>query len=1214
MNWNNLNLKELKKRYLFIDDTFEWIKETSIGKFIIEKILFRSKSFYSIFSTLILILISQLSALKYSEELVLKIEEQINSSEGFINLLWQVANFFAPSGNLYIIFIILIVLPIVLLLRNKELNNSNITKIGWSVYENWACPSNKLEEEYIVSDKTIIYNEKNERKTLIHGLNELREKIIIEKNSIRLVGLSGVGKTRFVQAIFDERIGVNTPSSSLVHYTDMSRNPNPSPTSMIEQLHKFGKRAIIIVDNCPPDLHRELVKGIGKETSKLSLLTVEYDVRDDLPDETDVFKLEPNSIEVIEKIIANRFNYISQIDRRSISEFSGGNARIAIALANTIKRSETLTGFNDEELFKRLFQQRNGSNENLIKSAESLSLVYSFNGESTDDTSELKFLANIIGKNTLELYRDIEELKRRDLVQVRGDWRAMLPHAISNRLAKKALESFPKDYIVNKFLESGSDRLIKSFVHRLSFLHDSEVVISIAEDWLKEDGWLGKNKCNFNELGMYVFKNIASVSPEKALECIERAAEDKCENFFDTKVNHNSMYFINILRHFAYDAEYFDKSVQLICQFVVFEKIEDEKNTSEEVLKSLFWLTLSGTNALADQRIKIISKLLKSENKIEQNIGMSTLSASLKTSHFTSSSDFSFGARLRGYGWNPETYLDTTQWYAKYIGLCSEIALSSSILSKQARKLLADEFRGLWNNAFNYDLLVETTKKVHDIEPWTDGWFAINESIGFDEKRYSPEILEKITMLKEYLIPNSLYEKAQVYISPDKYSLYDYHFDESEEDREKKEELLQKDAFSIGKMLSTDKKVLESLMKSIVISNNYMINFLVKGLATHYANKDELWSLFYKYYVNTPKADKKFDSIQSLLSYWANKNLVFFNKIMDIILLDEYFCEYYPLLQTVHIDSGSLLRLHKSIDLNKAPLWQYKNLAYGRRHEMIKDDDLTDFLNHLLTCQNGIDIVIEIINMRFHGKTKEEHSKPLIELSYKVLSLYPFDKKESGSRDDHKLETIAKTCVNNSYNQTAGVLICEALAKGRDSFRISDYHKFINIISQKYPVIFLNVLFTDKIIESGKPWGFGSFYIFDSNNSLLDNIPEDELLKWCDKKEEIRYPFAASIIYPLILKDNIVEIKPIIYKFLDKTSVMSKFLEELKSFIAPMSYSGSRASIIEKRIVLFTILEEYDNDFVKQWAKEEYAKYSELIKKIRIDEQKRDEDRYETFE
>ena len=105
------------------------------------------------------------------------------------------------------------------------------------------------------------------------------------------------------------------------------------------------------------------------------------------------------------------------------------------------------------------------------------------------------------------------------------------------------------------------------------------------------------------------------------------------------------------------------------------EKIEDEKNTSEEVLKSLFWLTLSGTNALADQRIKIISKLLKSENKIEQNIGMSTLSASLKTSHFTSSSDFSFGARLRGYGWNPETYLDTTQWYAKYIGLCSEIAL-----------------------------------------------------------------------------------------------------------------------------------------------------------------------------------------------------------------------------------------------------------------------------------------------------------------------------------------------------------------------------------------------------------------------------------------------------------------------------------------------------------------------------------------------------------
>ena len=139
--------------------------------------------------------------------------------------------------------------------------------------------------------------------------------------------------------------------------------------------------AIIVVDNCPPSLHQrlgELCRGAG---STLSVLTVEYDIRDDEPEGTEIFELSPSSINLIKKLVDHRFPAISNVDVETIAEFSGGNARIAIALASAIGRNETISGLTDNELFQRLFQQTHEYDEPLLLAAQVCSLVYSFQGE-----------------------------------------------------------------------------------------------------------------------------------------------------------------------------------------------------------------------------------------------------------------------------------------------------------------------------------------------------------------------------------------------------------------------------------------------------------------------------------------------------------------------------------------------------------------------------------------------------------------------------------------------------------------------------------------------------------------------------------------------------------------------------------------------------------------------------------------------------------------
>ena len=494
---------------------------------------------------------------------------------------------------------------------------------GWRPYENWAHAPDGIEGEYILDDGLRFYDETDatDRKLSVgEGLSKLRSTLSIPSKCIRLFGLSGVGKTRLVQALFDNRVGEYALDQTLAIYTDISHSPVPDPVSIAEQLINDRSRAVLIIDNCPPDLHCRLTQVCSTQNSTVSLLTVEYDVRDDLPEETSVFRLEPASEEIIEKLILLRekFAHISHVDARTIARISGGNARVAIALASTIRLGETLSGFRDEQLFERLFWQRKKPDINLLVSAEVCSLVYSFEGTNTSsEKSEVKFLASLVEKSSNGLYRDIAELKSRDLIQSRGIWRAVLPHAITNWLAKRALESIPKDTLVNSFLGS-SDRLIKSFARRLSYLHDCDAAIDIVNDWLGKNGWIGKSVSNLNDLEVTVFNNIAPVSEARTLEAIERAANGSGGETFTSRSNPHSSEFVRLLRHLAYKPELFYRSAKLLCRFALSEDKDGSYSHARETLKSLFYIYLSGTQARIEVRAKIIDELVGSEEGNKQ--------------------------------------------------------------------------------------------------------------------------------------------------------------------------------------------------------------------------------------------------------------------------------------------------------------------------------------------------------------------------------------------------------------------------------------------------------------------------------------------------------------------------------------------------------------------------------------------------------------------
>src|ERR1017187_7026124 len=395
----------------------------------------------------------------------------------------------------------------------------------------------------------------------------------------RLAGLSGVGKTRFVQALFDERYGERALDPSIALYTNMADDPEPQPVGMASRLVAARERAILVIDNCPPDLHSRLSEVCRSPGSTVSVITVEYDIREDQPEGTEVFRLQPSSEELIEKLVSLRFPEVSIVDARSIAGVSGGNAKIALAIAGTIGKNETIAGLTDEQLFLRLFRQGHEHDESLYFAAQACSLVYSFQGEDITDgeEAELLRLGALVGQNALQLYRAVAQLQSRELVQQRGVWRAVLPHALANRLAGTALQTIPTAIIQTQIVNGPSDRLLKSFSRRLGYLHANEKAREIVEKWLAAGGLLG-DVPTFSDVKKAMFRDIAPVSPDRTLAAIERGfshqeSGEALERLAD---------YIDLLRSLAYDSVLFERCVNLMVRFAQTQSDDEKSKASDD--------------------------------------------------------------------------------------------------------------------------------------------------------------------------------------------------------------------------------------------------------------------------------------------------------------------------------------------------------------------------------------------------------------------------------------------------------------------------------------------------------------------------------------------------------------------------------------------------------------------------------------------------------
>jgi hypothetical protein len=365
------------------------------------------------------------------------------------------------------------------------------------------------------------------------------------------------------------------------------------------------------------------------------------------------------------------FPDISEIDGRSIASFSDGNFRIASALAGTLAKGETLGRLKGNDLFERLFLQRNHVDQNLLRAAEDLSLLYSVNFEDVSATGELALMGGLRKVDPSYFYDALTELQQRGIAQVRGRWKAILPQAIANRLAAAALRRIPPSSF-DGFAASLTPRMQKSLSRRLGYLHDSQQAQAVVTRWLQDDGPLG-NLISRGEEGTEILTNIAPAHPEAVLAKIEYWLERPEGHDILAPNSFTRWRWIHLIKELGYEAHMFETAAVLLARFLSAEASDHKQNSTRDTFARSFHLNLSGTEATPEQRRAVVRCLANSDDPNLRRCALVSLEALLNTFGFISIGSSGFGARSRGWGWQPTLMQEIWDWYSGAIDLAIEL-------------------------------------------------------------------------------------------------------------------------------------------------------------------------------------------------------------------------------------------------------------------------------------------------------------------------------------------------------------------------------------------------------------------------------------------------------------------------------------------------------------------------------------------------------------
>ncbi|MFV8332006.1 hypothetical protein [Flavobacterium sp. GSP14] len=1052
-----------------------------------------------------------------------------------------------------------------------------------------------------LTPQPFIVNEKTKEIT-----NLVLESLNNPGQTIRILGLSGLGKTRILLEIFRPKESDHNSvlSSSRVLYINCNLYPNTDYQTIVSKAISEQNDSIIILDNCQIALHRQLKQLINREDNKASLISI-----DSNPEEIEMNKINGVNYIIIKKeelstvvdeLLSSGFNNLGDENTNKIKEFSQGIPLMAVLLGESLKNGEEFIGkLDDKELLDKLLGTKGMEEKHrtILKSCS----IFNFFGFYDELATQTEFIAksknitSLNGDDTVKI-NDFNETcnyyLKREIFEKRGRFIGMRPFPLAMSLAQEWLDPLTPQRLINVIEEIAGlqdpdkSNLSKAFAEQMKYLGYNDKAVQIIEKIIGPDSPFDNAEVLNTELGSRLFRSFVEVNPVAVAQNFKRQFSNKTTEEL-LKIKEGRRNIIWTLEKLCFDNRTFKDSAKILLQFAIAENETWSNNATGQFLH-LFNTHLSGTEANLSERWEIIEWALSKGEKLYFEFAIKAMKIGLNFGHSSRMGGAEQQGSKRLYDNNP-TWKEIEEYWKNILHKFIEIIKSKNEYSELASESISNSIRTLFHTRMG-KLIIPFLKEIASLKnnDWDSGLKGLKYARKYEKQLISENQLEEINKLIDLLTKTDFSTRYLILSNS-------YHLDNDE-------------SYSSEKIIFAISELADEFIKSEISWEETFPSFFKNQQIFSYhfgkrlsellkSDKNKI-SEFINYSLEIisqiPLKERNFTVLGGFISNSDEEIKKEFYS--QLFLSSEFNCQLFYFLSIDNSGKEYFNLLFQLIDNKVCDITNFYSFNYSQALSQLSLEELNTLSEKLYVYgDEGYAIVFDLFYDIGYGEESKKIS--LIPIIRKCILKLGFNRTFKRQLDDYKWTEAISFIISDEkeidFAQFVNNSVIDSITWENSYHLDHNIQRIYDILMKSHFNSIWKELSTALLsIEEDYIKFYGLKHILGSHIGgvgrsvgVLFDGDIDSIFRWCEKNKPLA-PSRLAELTPIFENDNVdyTNWHPIARRLIDEYGNIKEVLSHLSSNMGTYSWSGSVVPFLESKKELFKQLSNHKIESVREWA------------------------------
>lgn len=1041
---------------------------------------------------------------------------------------------------------------------------------------------------------------------------DLRRSLHQAQRCVRLVGLSGLGKSRAALEVFrppvdrDQEPEQEALSRACVYMANGDQHAS-DVVAAIRGMKDRSITAVIVVDECPLDLHQKLAQIVRAPKSKLTLLTLDFDPSMPMGgDRTDYYCLTPLAQDEMEALLRGSALNLPDEHVGTVAAMADGFPRMAELLARLLDQGDgNLWALAKPEVFRDLVVRR-AENPDLVWDVAVALAIVEHLGVDGDVQYELQsFCDQILGGLPLaDVYRVVRDLEDGGIAYRRGDYVRLTPLPLAVVLAAKWWNGVsPEDAIALLTGDRLPQPVVDAVKSQLSRLRGHKWVEKLVAQIAAVTGPFGRRGLVDSATGSRLLSSLAEVNPEAVAKLLSfhfaAMTPEQSAQVVDGRRD-----LVWCLEKLAWWPTTFDDAAWMLLVFAAGEN-ETWSNNATGQFRQLYHVFLAGTEVPALQRLNVIDRGLATSDVRIVHVCIQALVEALAAGHYHRMGGVeSQGGSIARQDWAPSTRAEIGEYWASVLDrLCPYLALHGEP-GPTVRRDVAERARGVIASGF-IDLVEHLVDRVSASGVgWPEMLDALRTTANYDAEDVGSEGLARLDALAKRLEPTDLEGRLRLIVSTPSYN--ELRTEESGSVTIVAEER----ALALGAEMAAVPETLLNYLPVVLVDEQRQGFTFGRALGDHLVDPAATLKGGMHALRGLPPNRRNATVLMGLAASMMRRDPATTRAMVRGWLDDrEIRGAALDILRAVGPDDEDAKILVHLLEVNDVDPDAIRPFAYGRATAGLSDHAVAEVLAALLRKgDTGAIVALELLGMRLHRENVPEN---LLAVSKEVLAA------QRGGHEDvmssHRFEDLARKVLKFNPEDSSFVAeLTQGLIEGSQVYE-GGRRNISSVLGDLlrvrpdvvWPLLRAELSSGDWSRAARVTSAMGKW--FGEGVDLLALVGQDALLDWAGSSAEAAY-WGAKLVEPLRSKPatsgDFPSWNPFVIELLRRHGSDKHVRSAVSAKISSGVWTGSAVPRLERQRAAFAELQRLNHPEVADWAAKALAYLDEEIAR----EHKRDEE------